>query len=66
LGTLEKSKLKSLADLTTSTCGIVNQLQGGKNFVSRMAALGFTVGASVRILTVQSQKLSMVQMKPKH
>jgi Fe2+ transport system protein FeoA len=47
---LEKSGLKSLADLTTSTRGIVHQLQGGKNFVSRMAALGFTVGAEVKVV----------------
>jgi ferrous iron transport protein A len=48
--TLEKPGLKSLADLTTNTHGIVHQLQGGKNFVSRMAALGFTVGAEVKVV----------------
>jgi Fe2+ transport system protein FeoA len=47
---LEKSGLKSLADLTTHTQGIVYQLQGGKNFISRMAALGFTVGAEVKVI----------------
>lgn len=50
MGTLEKPSLKSLADLKTSTHGIVHQLQGGKNFVSRMAALGFTVGAEVKVV----------------
>jgi ferrous iron transport protein A len=50
LGTLEKPGLKSLADLTTNTRGIVHQLQGGKNFVSRMGALGFTAGAEVKVV----------------
>lgn len=48
--TLEKSRLKSLADLTARTCGIVHQLRGGKEFVSRISALGFTIGADIKVI----------------
>lgn len=42
--------LLSLGDLPAGTHGIVHQLRGGQEFISRMAALGFTVDAEVEIV----------------
>jgi len=42
--------LKSVSDLESGARGQVRQLRGGKDFVNRMVALGFTVGAEVRIV----------------
>ena len=42
--------LSSLGDLPAGTRGIVRQLRGGSEFISRMAALGFTVDAVVEIV----------------
>ena len=38
-----------LSDLAGGESGIVVELAGGRGFIGRMAALGFTPGASVRI-----------------
>jgi ferrous iron transport protein A len=43
-------ELKSLNELETSAAGLVRRLWGGKDFVNRMAALGFTVGAEVKVV----------------
>ena len=42
--------LKSISDLETGARGLVRELGGGKDFVSRMAVLGFTVGVEVRVV----------------
>jgi len=40
----------ALSELDEGQCGIVCHLRGGRRFVSRMAALGFTIGAEVTII----------------
>jgi ferrous iron transport protein A len=47
---VEPNHLVSLADLHDGHEGAVVSLQGGHGFVGRMAALGFTPGATVRIV----------------
>lgn len=42
--------LKTLCDLPIGARGIVRRLQGGRGFSSRVAALGFTIGAEVMIV----------------
>ncbi|MCL0066010.1 ferrous iron transport protein A [Dehalococcoidia bacterium] len=40
--------------LATATIGIVDRLEGGKHFISRIAAMGFTPG--VKIAMVQNYR----------
>ena len=40
----------ALAALAPGECGTVSKLEGGARFVGRMAALGFTPGATIRIV----------------
>jgi ferrous iron transport protein A len=42
--------LKPLSDLPADSECRVRELRGGENFVSRMAALGFTVGVRVKMI----------------
>jgi ferrous iron transport protein A len=42
--------LRSLSDLSANSESTVRELRGGENFVSRMAALGFTVGVRVKMI----------------
>jgi ferrous iron transport protein A len=42
--------MKSLTEIAEGKSSIVRQLGGGKDFLSRMAALGFTIGAQVKII----------------
>jgi len=42
--------LTALSELASGTRGIVRGLHGGQRFISRMAALGFTVDAEVEII----------------
>jgi len=46
----ETRGLRSLSDLPSGRTGIVRCLMGGRGFVSRVAALGFTVGAAVTVV----------------
>ena len=46
----EIHSLKSLNDLPAGTRGIVRQLCGGREFTSRVVALGFTPGTEVEII----------------
>ncbi|MGC8633587.1 MAG: FeoA family protein [Candidatus Limnocylindrales bacterium] len=39
-----------LADLPAGAHGVVSGLRGGTGFLSRMTALGFTVGAPIRVM----------------
>lgn len=41
---------KTLSDLPADGQGAVTTLQGGKDFVSRMATMGFTFGAPVTMV----------------
>jgi ferrous iron transport protein A len=40
----------SLDEVPAGKCMLVRQLRGGKEFVNRMAALGFIVGTEVRMV----------------
>jgi ferrous iron transport protein A len=40
----------SLADLGPNRWAVVRQLTGGRGFVARLAALGFTPGVAVQVL----------------
>jgi len=40
----------SLDEVPAGKCTRVRKLRGGKDFVNRMAALGFTVGAEVQVM----------------
>jgi ferrous iron transport protein A len=42
--------LKSLSETIAGKRSIVRQLRGGREFLSHMAAMGFTVGAEVRVI----------------
>jgi ferrous iron transport protein A len=41
---------ETLSNLPAGTCGIIQQFKGGRDFASRAAALGFTIGAEVTVL----------------
>lgn len=47
---LERKSSKSLADLPADTRTVVCELRGGREFVSRMTALGFTAGTEVKVI----------------
>jgi len=40
---------RALSSLPTGTCGVLHSLLGGHSFGSRVANLGFTVGAPVSV-----------------
>jgi ferrous iron transport protein A len=42
--------LNSLSDAPAGRRFLVRQLRGGKDFVSRMAAMGFTTGVEVQVI----------------
>jgi ferrous iron transport protein A len=42
--------LKSLSEIVAGKHSIVRQLRGGGEFLGRMAAMGFTVGAEVKVI----------------
>ncbi len=46
----EGQGLKLLDEIPPGECIIVRKLYGGKDFTSRMAALGFTMGAEVKVV----------------
>lgn len=43
-------ELKPLNELGASAAGLIRRFRGGKDFVNRMATLGFTAGAEVRVV----------------
>lgn len=59
----DQLNLSSLSDLPTGTHGIVRQLRGGQEFISRMAALGFTVDAEVEIVQNLGQGAIIVAVR---
>jgi ferrous iron transport protein A len=42
--------LQPLSEIAVGHRSIVRQLHGGNEFLSRMAAMGFTVGAEVKVI----------------
>jgi ferrous iron transport protein A len=46
----DSTELKSLRDLPSGSHSVIRQIRGGKDLVSRMAALGLTVGAAVTVV----------------
>lgn len=41
---------RSLGDMASGNSAIVCTLRGGKDFISRMTALGFTIGSEVKVI----------------
>lgn len=50
LSVADEGELAWLNALAPGDVGMVHELRGGRGFVSRLAALGFTTGAEVRML----------------
>lgn len=42
--------MKSLSEIAVGHSSIVHQLRGGKDFLGRMTALGFTIGSEVKVI----------------
>jgi ferrous iron transport protein A len=42
--------IRSLAEVPANRCILVRQLRGGKDFVGRLAALGFIEGTEVQVI----------------
>ncbi len=47
---VERKTSKSLADLPADAWSVIRELRGGREFASRMAALGFTAGTEVKVI----------------
>ena len=45
-----EERIKPLGEVPEGARARVHQIQGGRGFLGRMAALGFTVGAPLRLL----------------
>jgi ferrous iron transport protein B len=54
---------RSLVDLRPGETGQVRGLQGGRDFVARLAALGFTIGAPVKILRRHARGPLLVSLR---
>jgi ferrous iron transport protein A len=46
----EDQQRRSLGDIVSGKRAIVRQLRGGKDFIGRMTALGFTIGSEVKVI----------------
>ena len=53
----------SLVDLKTGKTGNVRKLEGNRSYVARLAALGFTIGAPVKILRKNSHGPLIVSLR---
>jgi ferrous iron transport protein A len=61
---LESSALlRTLSDLREGTQSTVRKLRGGRWFASRMATLGFTIGASVTVVQNYRHGPMIVQVR---
>lgn len=47
---MEAHGLVSLIQLATGTQGVVRQMQGGKEFASRLASMGLSIGTEFKVL----------------
>ena len=54
---------KSLVDLRPGETGQVRGLEGGRNFVARLAALGFTIGAPVKVVRKNAHGPLLVSLR---
>ena len=59
----EATTLPVLSDLTPGTHGLVRGLRGAQKFVSRMAALGFTLNAEVEMIQNLGQRAIIVGVR---
>jgi ferrous iron transport protein A len=55
--------LRTLSDLPAGTRSTVRRLRGGRWFASRMATLGFTIGASVTVVQNYRHGPMIVQVR---
>jgi Fe2+ transport system protein FeoA len=56
----------TLSDLTAGKAGIVSHLEGDKEFMNRLATLGFTIGAQVTVMQNHGQGPMIVSMLGAH
>jgi ferrous iron transport protein A len=63
---MNDSLLKPLSDLETGERGVVRQLRGGREFTSRVAALGFTPGVEVTVLQNYGRGPILVTVRDTH
>jgi len=54
---------QSLVDLKPGETGMVRKLQGGRHFVARLAALGFTIGAPVKVVRANGHGPLLVSLR---
>jgi ferrous iron transport protein A len=54
---------KSLADLRPGETGQVRGLEGGRNLIARLAALGFTIGAPVKVVRRNARGPLLVSLR---
>jgi ferrous iron transport protein B len=52
-----------LADLEPGKTGMVRRLEGGRSYVARLAALGFTIGAPVKIVRKNAHGPMLVSLR---
>jgi len=50
VGMEEERQLASLEQLGSGAHGIIRQLQGGKEFVSRLTAMGLSIGSEFEVM----------------
>jgi len=60
------SRVKALGELAKDEGGVIRQLQGGRVFTSRLSALGFTIGARVRVIQNYGRGPTIVEVCDTH
>jgi ferrous iron transport protein A len=63
VGQIQETGALHLNDLTAGETGVVRQLDGGAHFRSRMASLGFTPGALVKMVQNYGQGAVIVSLR---
>jgi ferrous iron transport protein A len=63
---MEQQHLKSLNEMKPGKRSFVRQLCGGNDFMSRMAALGFTIGVEVQVVQNFSHGPIIVSVRDTH
>ena len=56
----------TLSGLTTGKTGVVSRLEGDKEFMTRVACLGFTIGTQVTVLQNHGQGPMIVSLLGAH
>ena len=54
---------QSLVDLRPGETGMVRKLEGGRNFVARLAALGFTIGVPAKVVRANGHGPLLVSLR---